>query len=899
MSEIYRRNRKILKTLEQGGLVLAPHKRHIQRLRPLHEASLGDLGIGVSFEEAFQPFEDWAWSCVSRLARPGHRPLTTQQYLNIWESIIEEDVRAASGNLLSLLPMAKKAFEAHLFATEAFGQEVPAHLFDSQDNQAFLRWREKFLQRCQESGFADPARIVPLTCEAIEKGNLELPERVMFYGFDKVFPTRITRARAALRQAGVKVVTEWAGRIKNEEQEIVRKPCLNPEEEVRFAARWARQKLSEKPRDVVGVLVCDLAETGPAVERALKEEFSPGSYLLPSEEEGIIPFIPKPLEKAPVAVIALEILEVQSRITADKAGLLLRSPYLRGYEQEQYSRAVLDREVRLIGKKYLDLDYLQDLAFSGVSKGVGCSPEFGKVLEALDGGEEWSARHCPSDWVLLFKKRLIAVGWAEKVRTFECLEYRECQAWDDVLQSMAALDVTSAELSHDDAVFLLRRLVSEVSCYPATRTKNLMVMSVEEATGQAFDHLWVLGLREGVYPAVAPINTLIPVALQKKVGAFKDEFAHARRAWRRLLGSTQSVVVSHPRVVKDCAYRPSSFISSVPEGEPALAAPNRPISYFEQDASVLESCLDDSLEIEAARRAVGGTSIFKDQANCPFRAFARHRLRAKGLESPDLGLDSPMRGNLVHYSLEMFWQNIKTSQALKALSPEALLAKVQECVQGGLADWEVRQRIVLSERFRAIEAWRLTKLLLEWLEMEKGRPLDFEVTQIEAKRRVAFGPMTIEVRVDRIDTLSDGRLVVIDYKTGRPSLTGWFGERLSEPQIPIYSLTEAGENLSALAFAQVRRGDCKFVGLSREEEILPGVSSVERARQTRAEEITSWSELTAYWQASLESLRQQFHEGMAIVDPIDIKKTCSYCDLSLFCRVAEQQLFVKEAGGDI
>ena len=35
----------------------------------------------------------------------------------------------------------------------------------------------------------------------------------------------------------------------------------------------------------------------------------------------------------------------------------------------------------------------------------------------------------------------------------------------------------------------------------------------------------------------------------------------------------------------------------------------------------------------------GGTSIFKDHSACPFRAFAKHRLRSRPLETPRPGLD--------------------------------------------------------------------------------------------------------------------------------------------------------------------------------------------------------------------------------------------------------------------
>jgi len=40
--------------------------------------------------------------------------------------------------------------------------------------------------------------------------------------------------------------------------------------------------------------------------------------------------------------------------------------------------------------------------------------------------------------------------------------------------------------------------------------------------------------------------------------------------------------------------------------------------------------------------------MVKDQAACPFRAFAAHRLGAEGLQFPHTGLDALERGTLVH-----------------------------------------------------------------------------------------------------------------------------------------------------------------------------------------------------------------------------------------------------------
>ncbi len=59
---------------------------------------------------------------------------------------------------------------------------------------------------------------------------------------------------------------------------------------------------------------------------------------------------------------------------------------------------------------------------------------------------------------------------------------------------------------------------------------------------------------------------------------------------------------------------------------------------------------------------------------------------------------------------------------------------------------------------------RLRSVLQQWLEQELRRG-PFTVSDVERKELVTVGPLTLEVRVDRVDSVEDG-LFFVDYKTG-------------------------------------------------------------------------------------------------------------------------------------
>ena len=137
--------------------------------------------------------------------------------------------------------------------------------------------------------------------------------------------------------------------------------------------------------------------------------------------------------------------------------------------------------------------------------------------------------------------------------------------------------------------------------------------------------------------------------------------------------------------------------------------------------------------------------------------------------------------------------------------------------------------------------------------------------------------------------LEDGSLALIDYKTGRSvSNAGWFDERLTEPQLPLYCL-EDGTTVSAAVLARVRNDQkgCRFVGLSRDEGFADGVETAEQAAGL------DWTLTLAHWQRALATLAAEVVEGRA--DPTPSREACEYCPLSALCRVSE---LTREAGDD-
>ena len=156
---------------------------------------------------------------------------------------------------------------------------------------------------------------------------------------------------------------------------------------------------------------------------------------------------------------------------------------------------------------------------------------------------------------------------------------------------------------------------------------------------------------------------------------------------------------------------------------------------------------------------------------------------------------------------------------------------------------------------------------------------DFTVEAGEEKLAATVGELKLQVRVDRIDAVEGGR-VIIDYKTGMLTGVSWDGDRPDEPQLPLYAGFGQIDDLKGVLLGRVREDKVKFIGRVEDARlVMPRDSKLVRPPYSAA--------MLQGWQNVLLDLGQQFLKGEAQVDPKQYPKTCAFCDLPGLCRIAE------------
>jgi ATP-dependent helicase/nuclease subunit B len=796
--------------------IVTVNTRLARRLRRELDVERGAAGDQFWETEEVMPWGAWLrrqWDEVVYAGRDERALLSPSQETALWERVIRE----SNDDLLNPEGTAGVAAQAWMLLhnwripkrAEAFAEVA--------DTAAFFRWLQKFQAILKTRGFISEAELP----EYLLSRRFEKPDRIA--GFDEMTPVQ-SLLFDGCEETGLGLAVRGVQRQGS---------FSDSSEEIRAAARWARVQMEENPSTRVGVVFPDLSARRAAVSRIFTEVLGTRRAFHIS--------VPFPLAEAPIVRAALLALRHCLGLSPAEAGQYLRSPY---YPRSLQEGARRDLERR----KYGITQYRES---SG--------------LDLREGPQR------PGGWSRTFSRIVAESGWPGS-RPLDSFEYQAAESWRTLLGEFAKLDAVWGELDFEQALSRLEKLAGDTGFGVEETDEPVQVMGIAEAAGARFDAMWLGGMHDGLWPPAARPHPFVPLELQRAAGVpnstVEAQFAQAKRITGRLLRAADTVVCSYPLREAEAGLRPSPFLKDMPEWEGISVGTEEPKGV------ALEMLVADfAPQLGAERLVRGGMSVIADQSKCPFRAFATHRLGARGLDEIEPGLTDRERGTVTHVAMEKIWGVLRTQHTLRTTEDQQLTELVRRSVKAALAE-KLGEGSKLLTRIRELEVYRLSGLVSRWLEIEKTRP-PFELVRVEGAQRHNVGGVELEIRVDRVDRYEDGSLAILDYKTGiSSSIAQWETERPEEPQLPMYS-TAMTERVATISFVQLAAGKLELRGISDcgDGGLTPGAGY-------------SLQEKIETWRGTLDRLGAQFVEGHAVVDPT--RKACDFCKLMGFCRIAER-----------
>jgi len=299
---------------------------------------------------------------------------------------------------------------------------------------------------------------------------------------------------------------------------------------------------------------------------------------------------------------------------------------------------------------------------------------------------------------------------------------------------------------------------------------RLFIWGPLEARLQCADVMILGGLNEGSWPPVPDADPWMSQAMraefglpshERRIGLSAHDFAQCCAA--------PEVMLTRSRRVEGEPTVPSRWLSRLK----TMLSPSRLDTFIEQESHVWlrwqelldkpewapQPCLPPAPRppLIARPRRLSVTQI-ETWLSDPYAIYARHILDLRALEEIDADPSAADKGIVIHETLDRFIAEFPAALPPAAL-PRLLALGRQEfarfsSIPGVMAFW--------WPRFERIAQW--------FVDNETARRRSTEHLASEVCGDLVLtgpeGDFTLTAKADRIDRLADGRLSIIDYKTG-------------------------------------------------------------------------------------------------------------------------------------
>lgn len=771
------------------------------------------------------PYRAWCERLWTDLDETAREPIASRaQALALWRATIGSSSDGA--DLLGVDGAASWASAAAALVREWLIDpgELRAGV-EQPDFYAFLRWFREYRERLAAHGWIDHAELAA----RLAASDPPAPARLVLADLGEPTPAQ-TALVARLERAGCAIE-----RLPQHEgtAALARRTVLpDSTAELTAAAAWAATRLAHDPGGRIALVVPDLASRTAELERAFAEHAGAGVLWHRASRA-----IDEPPTGAALGAVEL----VTPGATFTTLSHWLRSPFFASDPTERAARALLERDLR--GMIAAQLPFAEAYRAGFREPFRRTAPRAATALERALAEIADVGRTTPTRWTAIWQRLLAALGWLPGAAP---VDDPASSTWRSALDELATLTPVLGEIDARSAFTELERALGDLRAAPPMPLAGVHAFERVEEIGPGYDAAWITGFTDAYWPQAARANPLLPRALQRAHAmpwsSPQDARDRSARTLAALMARTRELVFSTPARIYDFAAEPSPAIRALPVAAAHELAPSRRTARL----AAARETLEDRPPPLPGDVLVGSTGALNLQARCPLRAFCEHRLAAKPLETVAAGIPPRLRGVAAHRALALVYGGIESSAALADLGDDAIV----RCVEQALAETFRGARHSLGAVY-ALERERLATLVGELVRIDRARA-PFRIAAVEERRVVELGRWSLRIRLDRLDTLDDGSIAVIDYKTGEASTNDWFRERLRDVQVPLYAV-HAAANVSAAVLARVRAPGAGYVGIWQNDGAFPGRSRPLAARD--------WHDRLALWRRELEALAAEYGAG--------------------------------------
>lgn len=784
--------------------------------------------------------------------------LSPLQTLSIWENMIKQSDESSIHNLAAFAKICAQAHEIIQMWQIKFQQDIFDHTYET---RLFMKWAEAFDQICEHQHLSTHASVLSHLIHNSNKQNHI--HTIYWVGFEELTP---------LQQKWHQLLNEKKTSIiyhppENQDAQSHLYSAQDERDEIHAMVQWAIK--THKKSRTIACIVPDLAQKRESIIDAFSKHQSHFDYPL------INVAAPPPISSHPLVQDALTLLSInQENICVRSLKTILNSPYLSSSQESLIFSTELSEKIESLG--------LSHIPRSGLVY----------IINQLNIDDEIK-HHCQSFWLDVFRDKIkhsqSYTQWADQ--WFYFLEqspwpssqgissenYQVIHAFLNLIDQVKSLDIVSGPISEKVALKALKNLCMQTSFQPEGHDAPIQVLGILEAATLEFHDAWICGFSSTQWPTIQPPNPLIPLSIQKQYetphGSVDREITYSQQLFKRLNQCAKNIVWSFSKNLNGAEASPAHCVAHL------KSLPTFTNETIADEKNHLIEYINDTMGPQfIEQRALGGTQMLESFIQCPFKAFAKYRLKIKPLTAMVTGTKNYQRGLMIHKGLEIFWGKTKNQEQLKKIHPDDLKSEIQGIIEKASLNIYPKMLYAPYQHLIDIEKKRAIDMTIQWLEYEKNR-LPFEVSAIEKEMPISLDHTHINIKIDRLDTCAHNKTMIIDYKTGESNPKLWFSTPIQSPQMPLYA-SFLSPKVDALAFAEIKSKSIRFKGYQSNEATLHYDLKTLQTIQN-----TTWEETLAQWKDQLVTSMQLFKSGFAEAKPINQDLHCRQCRLQFLCRI--------------
>ena len=848
--------------LEGSATVITANRRLARILKQAYATQQVESGV-----LAWQSPEVWAWpDWLDAQLRAADQQEDLPTRINhfhstlLWERCLRKELGSDAAGIGNLVKLARDSWQ-RLADWNASIREV-ARAAQSADHRTFAAAAGRYVGILERESWIDDAGLAGHVAALIGNGRIVARGRYTFAGFDREKPST-TRIRQCLVEAGCTVVD---APLPNRESHPVLHTFATGDAELRAAGAWARQRLEQDATQRIAVVSNGLERDAPRMAALVREGLMPGYRLSPVvPAEALNVSYGRKLASYPVVSIAMLWIRWFVRdLRATEVSQLLRSPLL--VAGPAAGRARLELRLRRLPDRNWSPSMVTS-ALQGKDDSEDAAEWLRRVAGITGKKREMSASASPAEWAVTIDEILKVAGWPGKLRLGSA-EFQLVNRWRDLLNDLARMDLVSARMSLETALNQLEGMAADAVFQPESEHARVHLVGPLEASGLEFDALWLTGATAAQWPPAGNPSTLVSRRLQEELGmpdaVPADTVAYAERLLTHLCIAAPDVICSYPLTDDDAEQTPSDLLTgSAPGGGAMMPDPGWHAADLAGSIDLLDAA-DPVPPIGPREHLAGGAGTIQNQLSNPVAAFLGGRLGVRGLDVQTDGLPALLRGNLIHDALYQLYLE-KPSRADLANWADAE-QRIARAVDFAFARHERNTDNVLLALL-GMERRRIAGLLREFIAIDAERDA-FVVASVEREVEFAEAGVRLKLRVDRIDTLDDGRIAILDYKTGAEKKLLTSKGVPKEIQLVAYACA-VNEPVAALALVNV---DSRTIGFN-------GAGSGYTDPEQWPDQLAAWSELVRGACAQLTAGDVRIDMTQAIADARPLNLLTRYTEL--------------------